>query len=220
MKISKHLVATAMLVASVSASASAGAQVWGQKAAGPLGSFLALSGPGACFPFSCTLGGTVGSIMGGTVYASDQGFADIPAGSIFGPRFLAAGPSSGPIPSTLTFSGAGVKDIGFLWGSPDLRNSLRVYFTPPDFGVDYLDFTPSILLFAETEGAQNFSQYVSFTAENGFLITKLEFTNVVDVDAFEAANFSTSVIPEPATYALMATGLVALGLVSKRRKQV
>lgn len=37
---------------------------------------------------------------------------------------------------------------------------------------------------------------------------------------FEIANLTQSVIPEPSTYALMATGLLALGVAARRRRKV
>ena len=80
------------------------------------------------------------------------------------------------------------------------------------------NFTASGLGFAVTNGNQTFSQYVQFVASAGTTIASLSFTSG-GTDAFEAANFSVTPIPEPETYALMLAGLAALGFVSKRRKQ-
>ncbi|WP_373061494.1 PEP-CTERM sorting domain-containing protein [Gemmatimonas sp.] len=211
MKFSKSLLASAALVASVGTSASA--QVAGSMG-GPLGGFLGLS-TGACtFGTPCTLG-SIGSIVGGTVYMADQPFADIPAGGIFQGRFLAAGPTP-TAPATLTFS-TGIRDIGFVWGSPDLYNVLTVNWT--NIGGSFsTQFTAVGLGFPVTNGDQSVSTSVRFVANTGSQITSLVFNNSPQVNAFEAANFSTTV-PEPSTYVLMAAGLAALGLVSKRRKQ-
>jgi len=162
----------------------------------------------------CTLG-SVGTIVGGTIFGSDQPFADIPAGAVFNSRFLSSGPTS-TTPSILTFSGTGIQNIGFLWGSPDLYNRLNVVSMTGGVSSTQL-FTAALLGFPVTNGNQSFSQNVRFTAGAGTMITRLEFSNIPSIDAFEVANFNT--VPEPATYALMAAGLAALGLASKRRNQ-
>lgn len=210
MKFSKSLFLVGSLVASVGASANA--QVVGSLGGG-FGTFLGLSAPGLCSVGTpCTLGGSLGSIVGGTVYANDLPFADIPAGTIqpTPARFLAAGPTS-VSPATLTFS-APQNYFSFLWGSPDTYNTLTINSTVGPAQM----FTAASLGFALTNGNQAFSQYVQFTSIGASKITSVVFSSTQD--AFEAANFSTTV-PEPSTYALMAAGLMALGFASKRRKQ-
>jgi hypothetical protein len=214
MNISKSLLVGTALVASLSASA--GAQVYATVQS-YTGTFLSLSGPGQCFPVDCTLGGTVANIAGGSVFGGDLPFADIPKGSLWENKFLAAGPNpnipvTGPL-ATMTFT-TPVSNIGFLWGSPDLFNQLTVNSTG---GSQIFTVGPTSLNFAVTDGNQAFSQYVRFSGVGNAKITSLVFTNVPAVDAFEAGNFS--VVPEPSTYALMAAGLAGLAFASKRRKR-
>jgi hypothetical protein len=203
MKLSTLAVAAAALVATMGAQA----QVTGATGGG-YGSFLTLSSAGLG-------GGSVASLSGGTVYTTDMPFADIPAGSIFGGNFLAAGPTSGA-PATLTFAGAGVDYISFLWGSPDTYNLLTVTST----GGVTQTFTATSLGFATTNGDQTFSQYVQFTGMAGVKITGLTFNNLPANDAFESANYSVTPVPEPQTYALMLAGLGAVGFIARRRKAV
>lgn len=218
MKFVKTLLASAALAATFGASAA----VVGSLGGGT-GSFLALAGPvsdGGTFPCTnatCTLGG-IATISGGALYAADQSFADIPAGgSIFGGLFLAAGPTSTQ-PSTLTFT-TPVNYISFLWGSPDLYNTLTVNSNGAGGGSQ--TFSAAGLGFAVTNGNQSFSQYVQFVANAGSQITSLVFNNIPSINAFETANYSVvRVVPEPETYALMLAGLGALGFISRRRKRV
>lgn len=202
MKFSKLLIASAALVAVMGANA----QVTGALGGG-YGTFLSLSSAGLS-------GGSVATLSGGTVYTSDQPFADIPAGSIFGGNFLAAGPTSGS-PATLTFTGTGVDYISFLWGSPDTYNVLTVTST----GGATQTFTAAGLGFSVTNGNQSFSQYVQFTGSAASKITSLSYTNVPAIDAFETANYSITPIPEPQTYALLLAGLGAVGFVARRRNK-
>ncbi len=155
-------------------------------------------------------GGSVATLTGGTAYLNDMPFADIPKGTVT--EFLAVGPQAGQ-PATLSFT-TPVSFLSFLWGSPDLYNMLTVNSTG---GASQL-FTASGLGFSVTDGNQNFSQYVQFTAAPGSFITSLVFNNVPGQDAFEVANFSVSAVPEVPNLALLAAGLGAIGVVLRRRR--
>lgn len=208
MMFKKTLLAAAALVASVGANAN----VTGSLGSG-VGPFLTLNGGSAapCTAATCSLGAPTNTIAGGKIYTGDQGFADIPKGTVT--SFLAAGPSS-TSPAILTFGGLGVSFVSFLWGSPDTYNSLTITDT---LGSTYSfgNGGPGYVL--PGDGNQSFSAYVAFNA-TGALIRSLTFSSA-STDAFEVANFSITPIPEPETYALMLAGLAALGFVSKRRKQ-
>ena len=207
MKLVKTLVATAAVVASLGANAA----VTGALGGG-FGSFLTLSGPNNALPNSGgTLSGAVnGTIEGGKVLPADQPpFAD---DVVPGANYLTTGPMAGS-PAILTFLGGGVDYISFLWGSPDLFNSLTVNSTGSAGQV----FTANSLGFPVTNGDQSFNQSVQFTALAGAKITSLVFSSTDN--AFESANFSITPIPEPETFALMMAGLGVMGFVARRRRK-
>jgi hypothetical protein len=215
MKFAHSLLAAAALVAAFSANA----VVTGGLRGGPAGTFATLSstsvgtvcGGGA----TCALSGAItATITGGTVYSTDLAFADQPAGTVAGNLFLSAGPApNNNSPATMHFAGTGLDYISFLWGSPDLYNTLTIKSSGNPDAV----FTvgPTSLNFAVTNGNQTFSQYVEFFG-NGAKITDLIFASTQD--AFEATNFTVTAVPEPETYALMLAGLGAIGFMARRRR--
>ena len=157
-------------------------------------------------------GGTVATLSGGQVYTADRPFADIPAGTVFGGNFLAAGPLAGQ-PATLTFT-APTSYLSFLWGSPDTWNRLILTTNQNSYTYTAMD-----LNFAVTNGNQAFSQYVQFATSGGELINSVTFTNVPATDAFEVASFSVAAVPEPATWAMMLVGFAMVGAASRYRRR-
>ena len=171
---------------------------------GGTGPFVGLSSAGLD-------GGSVATLAGGTVYASDQPFADIPAGGVYGGTFLAAGPTSGE-PALLSFT-TPINYLSFLWGSPDTYNVLDITSTTGSY-----QFTTSSLAFPVTNGNQSFSQYVQFSTAPGELILSASFDNFPSQDAFEVANFSVGAVPEASTWAMMILGFLGLGVLGYRSR--
>ena len=159
--------------------------------------------------------GALASLVGGTIFTSDQPFADIPKGGISGGNFLAVGPTAGE-PATLTFNQP-VNLFGFLIGSPDSYNQVTITSTLGAF-----IFTPTSLGLSTT-GDQTLSQYVNFsTTTAGERILFATFNNVPAVNAFETANFSaafTGAVPEPTAWAMMIIGVGAIGLAMRRQNK-
>ena len=194
-------ISSIVAAAAIALSSTAGASVIGSLGTGG-GTFLALSSAGLA-------GGSVATLAGGTVYANDQLFADIPKGTVT--DFLAAGVLAGQ-PATLTFTSP-VSYLSFLWGSPDLYNLLTIISTD----ISQV-FTVASLGFGVTDGNQAFSQYVQFASAPGSKITGVVFSNTPAQDAFEVANFSVNSIPEASSYALMLAGLGIVAFVARRRR--
>jgi len=194
-------ISSIVAAAAIALSSTAAASVIGTLGTGG-GTFLALSSAGLA-------GGSVATLSGGTVYANDQLFADIPKGTVT--DFLAAGVLAGQ-PATLTFTSP-VSYLSFLWGSPDLYNLLTIISTD----ISQV-FTVASLGFGVTDGNQAFSQYVQFASAPGSKITGVVFSNTPAQDAFEVANFSVNSIPEASSYALMLAGLGIVAFVARRRR--
>jgi len=199
MKLTLTGIAVLALAASVQ---TADAMVVGSLGGGG-GPFLTLNSSGLN-------GGAVATLTGGTVYTSDQPFADIPSGGVSGGTFLAAGPTSGQ-PAVLTFR-TPINYLSFLWGSPDTYNTLEITSTTGTY-----DFTVNSLGFAVTNGNQSFSQYVQFATNPGETILSASFANSPAQDAFETANFSVAAVPEASTWAMMIFGFMGIGLIAYRR---
>ncbi len=172
---------------------------------GGTGPFLTLSSAGLN-------GGSVATLSGGTVYTSDQPFADDPAGTISGGTFLAAGPLAGQ-PASLNFTNP-VTYLSFLWGSPDTYNRLSLTTNVATYAFDVAS-----LNFSVRDGNQAFSQYVQFAATAGETISSVSFANLPAADAFETANFSVTAVPEPATWAMLFVGFGMVGATARYRRR-
>lgn len=202
----KFLIGAATALSAVVLAPAANAQVVGADGQTGL-SFATLSSAGLN-------GGSLASLLGGSVYMSDQPFADIPKGGISGGTFLAVGPTAGE-PATLTFNQP-VNLFGFLIGSPDTYNRVTITSTTGNY-----TFSPATLGLPGN-GDQTLSRYVNFsTTAAGERILSATFDNVPAIDAFETANFSAGLagaVPEPAAWAMMILGVGAIGFAMRRQK--
>ena len=159
-----------------------------------------------------------GVIVGGAVFTATQTFPGPTFANqlVPGEAFLDVGPSAGT-PATLTFT-TPIDYISFLWGSPDLYNTLTVNSTTQDSQI----FTATSLGFPVTNGNAAFNQAVQFSGKAGSKITSLVFASTIN--SFEAGRFTVTpgtavtAVPEPETYALMLAGLGALAFVARRRR--
>jgi hypothetical protein len=161
-----------------------------------------------------TVIGTLGSDTGGSIFALTSNNVSggvLATGTISdGTRpsntvgaWLAGEPSTLGGAAVVTFGGLGVSDVSFEWGTPDSYNILAV----TQANGTTTDFTTASLNFSN-------ETYVNIS-ETGSAIVSLAFESPTN-QAFEAANFVTTTVPEPATIALL--GLGFLGFAMARRK--
>ncbi len=142
----------------------------------------------------------------GTLYSAGYSVSQLttsPANAVG--NYLSAAPAPGTdaiflVPPT----GQGSPYVSFEWGTPDAYNTLLVF----DAAGGVTPFTAASL------GIQGDS-YVHFTSD-GPAILSLAFESTTN--AFEAANFSITPVPEPSTLALMLAGLGVVGFVARKRR--
>ena len=159
------------------------------------------------------------NVLGGALYTASQTFAYAvrptnasPVINTVGNWGAVAGTQNtnngGGVTATLNLP-SGIGRVSFLWGSPDTYNSLIVNtdagsktFTAAALGID-------------PNSATNAASYVNFAVSGGAkAITSLTF--VSSTNAFEFSNVAA--VPEPGTYAMLLSGLMAVGFVVRRRR--
>ncbi|MDB5999856.1 MAG: sorting protein, partial [Rhizobacter sp.] len=152
------------------------------------------------------------TLTGGRVTTGTSGIAAQPPGSTGNYWSFGVTPPNSSTGS-MTFDGAGVSEVSFLWGSPDTYNSLSYSYTNQAGMV----FNKSLLGTA-LNGNRDVVVYLTLLGTEGDRITGLNFMS--SSDAFEVDNFRfVSAVPEPKTYALMLAGLMAVVYVSGRRQR-
>lgn len=196
----RSLLAAAALFAAPAAANAAAIGLTGTDGALPI---LALTGAG--------LPGTA-SLSGGTVYgATVLNVAAQPVGT--SGNFLAAGPAAGN-PATLSFLTPEAY-VSFLYGSPDLYNTLTVATNLGPATV----FTGAQLVALALGGA---SQYLQFqTTLPGEFITSISFNSTQN--AFESSNYRVSrIVPGPVAGVgiLSLLGFVGASFARSRRARV
>jgi hypothetical protein len=204
------LVKTLVAAAAIGSAFGAQALVVGTLGGGA-GTFATISGPPVMNGGGTLTGSVTGTIVGGEVFPSSTNFAD---DVVPGENFLAAGPTAGN-PAVLTLTGPSVTYISFLWGSPDLYNTLTVTSTDGSqtFKADGTGFPTA---FAFKNGEKFANQAVQFASVGSTHIVSLTFDSK-PTDAFEVGHFTTtSPVPEPETYALMLAGLGVVGFIQYR----
>jgi PEP-CTERM motif len=163
--------------------------------------------------------GGLGTLTGGIVYreadATLQGANNAVGYYLVGG--LSAQPFSGTgnwlniangASATVSFA-QGLSYIGFLWGSVDTYNAVKI-----TDGGSVFEFKGGADV-PKGNGNRFEEQYFGFTGSN---ITSLEF--IATGTAFEIDRLSAvaAPVPEPETYALMLAGLAAVTFVARRRK--
>lgn len=198
----KSLVAAAIALSSSAASA--------QYVTGSTGSL----GNGSSF-----LSLTNANVTGGAIYAQSDSFNwaarptnSSPVINTVG-NWVAVGGSNnsnngGGTTASLKLA-PGTTSLGFLWGTPDSFNSVTIKTNAGN-----QVFTASQLGLTQSTNA-SFAGYVNFKVTGAATsITGVDFVSTQQ--AFEIGNVSA--VPEPGTYAMLLSGLAAVGFVARRRR--
>ena len=124
-------------------------------------------------------------------------------------EYFAVGPDNPQNPSILEFS-RNQSSLSFLWGSPDTYNSLTFYLDGAQVGGPFnqTDLDPPLT----PTSPQSSNVYVTFNGE----FDEVQFESSPN-NAFEFSNISSTPVPAPAGMALLGGGLLAMGLMRRRR---
>lgn len=105
----------------------------------------------------------------------------------------------------------GLNEFSFDWGSRDTYNKLTIFTTS---GSTVVVPAPG----SGNQGAADHNGYFRVKTAPGEEITRLLFET--GQNSFEIDNFAGSVVPEPATWAMMITGFGLAGVAIRRRRSV
>lgn len=153
-----------------------------------------------------------GNVSGGHVYAPnvDPGFPQRPVDTKAGLSTTSTWLSVTGHGTASLALGAGTTAVSFLWGTPDSSNSVKINTNAGSqtFSGGSLKLDPY--------STYNSARYVTFAVTGGATsIRSIEFINTSG--AFEISNVTA--VPEPGTYAMLLSGLAAVGFVARRRAQ-
>lgn len=156
------------------------------------------------------------NVTGGAIYNATQSFSYAVRPTNTSPTINTVGNWVAVAGSSNTNNGGGTTarlnlvpgttGVSFLWGTPDTFNSVKV-----NTNAGSLTFTAAALGLSAPNGAG----YVNFrVAGTASAITSLDFMS--SQQAFEFSNVTA--VPEPGTYAMLLSGLMAVGFVARRRR--
>lgn len=166
------------------------------------------AGPGSgLINFDPTSTGFTFSGNAGIVSGSVSGAYAAPAGDATNYAFVGTG-------GTATYTNAaGFNTFGLYWGSPDQYNTIKLVSAGGTEvygnGGTALSFTPGF------QG--NPDKYVTFSGSTVW--TSVIFTSATAAFEFDNVSASTAATPEPASIALLAGGLLAIGAGAIRRRK-
>jgi hypothetical protein len=124
--------------------------------------------------------------------------------------YLAVGMPDGPWVVTLTFARP-VVYFGFYMGSPDSYNTVTFTFA----GNQASQAMSGLDLLPPAEGNQTIGQFINFSSIAG--ITQIQFASSPTFETDNHAYLESLSTPEPGTFVILGTGLLALGVLRLRR---